>query len=235
MLACQHVIIPADWCVSMLTISVVSQKGGAGKSTLAIHLATEASIQGVRSLLIDLDPQGNAAKWGDRRGDKAPDVSAEHPAKLDAVLVAARNEGYGIVIFDTAPHADQTALRAARASNLVLIPCRPATFDLEAIQATLDLCALAKSQSVVVINAAPTRSRVVYEATQAVLGHGGQVSDVVVRQRVAFQHCMIDGRTAGEFEPGGAAAQEITELYADMLTRSHVELLVPQHAILARS
>lgn len=230
MLACQHVIILARWCFDMLTVSVISQKGGAGKSTLAIHLATEASAQGLRSLLIDLDPQGNAAKWGDRRGDRAPDVSAEHPAKLDAVLAAARVDGYGLVIFDTAPHADQTALRAARASNLVLIPCRPATFDLEAIQATLDLCTLAKKPSVVVVNAAPIRSRVVDEATQAVLGHGGQVSDVVVRQRVAFQHCMIDGRTASEFEPGGAAAQEIIDLYADVLTRCHATMSILSHA-----
>ena len=235
MTACQHVVILAIWCVDMLTMSVISQKGGAGKSTLAIHLATEASAQGLRSLLIDLDPQGNASKWGDRRGDRSPDVSAEHPAKLDAVLAAARIEGYGIVIFDTAPHADQTALRAARASDLVLIPCRPATFDLEAIQATLDLCTLAKKQSVVVVNAAPTRSRVVDEATRAVLGHGGQVSDVIVRQRVAFQHCMIDGRTAGEFEPGGAAAQEITDLYADMLTRCHAKMSVVTHIDVMRS
>lgn len=213
----------------MLTVSVISQKGGAGKSTLAIHLATEGAVQGLRSLLIDLDPQGNAAKWGDRRGDKAPDVSAEHPAKLTVVLAAAQSEGYGLVICDTAPQADQTALQAARASDLVLIPCRPATFDLEAIQATLDLCALARKQGLVVINAAPIRSKVVEEATRAVIGHGGAVSTVIVRQRVAFQHCMIDGRTAGEFEPGGAAAQEISNLYADMIAYRQFDMPAYQH------
>ncbi len=213
----------------MLTVSVISQKGGAGKSTLAIHLASEGAAQGLRSLLIDLDPQGNAAKWGDRRGDKSPDVSAEHPAKLSTVLAAARSEGYGLVIFDTAPHADQTALQAARASDLVLIPCRPATFDLEAIQATLDLCVLARKQGLVVINAAPVRSKVVDEAFHAIIGHGGAVSAVTVRQRVAFQHCMIDGRTAGEFEPGGVAAQEITELYADMMTHAKAGVSALQH------
>lgn len=218
----------------MLTVSLISQKGGAGKSTLAIHLATEAAVRGQRSLLIDLDPQGNAAKWGDRRGDRSPDVSAEHPAKIEAVLAAARAEGYGLVFFDTAPHADQTALRAARASDLVLVPCRPATFDLEAIQATLDLCSLAKKQSVVVVNAAPIRSKVVEEATQAVRGHGGRVSAVVVRQRVAFQHCMIDGRTAGEFEPGGAAAQEIGDLYSDVIACLSADTSSPRHAGMPR-
>jgi chromosome partitioning protein len=68
----------------------------------------------------------------------------------------------------------------------------------------------------VVINAAPIRSRVTTEAEEAIAEKGAQISPVVIRQRVAFQHCMIDGRTAAEFEPGGAAAQEITQLLANL-------------------
>lgn len=207
----------------MLTVAFISQKGGAGKSTLAIHLATEAASQNRRTLLIDLDPQGNATQWGDRRGEAAPDVSAEHPAKLEMVIEAARADGYDLVVLDTAPHADQTALRAARIADLVLVPCRPATFDLEAIATTLDLCALAKREGVVIINAAPIRSRVVDEAIDAVKQRGGVVSPIVIRQRVAYQHCMIDGRTAAEYEPGGAAAAEISALYADMMAPAHAE------------
>ena len=90
-----------------------------------------------------------------------------------------------------------------------MVPCRPATFDLAAISATLDLCKLANKEAIVVINAAPIRSRVVQEAEEAVREKGGIVSPVVIRQRVSFQHCLIDGRTAGEFEPG---AQRQTRL-----------------------
>jgi chromosome partitioning protein len=204
-----------------ITIALVSQKGGAGKSTLALHLAAEASSRGQRALLVDLDPQGNVAKWGDRRGDAPPDVSAEDPANLDKALRAAGTEGYELIVLDTAPHADQTALRAAKSADLVLVPCRPATFDLEAVHTTLDLCQLTKRPAIVVLNAAPIRSRVVDEAQQAVRDHGGAVCPVVVHHRVAFQHCLIDGRTAAEFEPGGAAALEIAALYADVLSRLH--------------
>ncbi len=203
----------------MMTVAMVSQKGGAGKSTLALHVAAEAAGRGRRALLIDLDPQGNIAKWGDRRGDAPPDVSAEHPANLDRALKAAETEGYDLVVLDTAPHADQTALRAARASDLVLVPCRPATFDLEAVTATLELCQLTKRRAVVVLNAAPIRSRVVEEARGAITDQGGKVCPVVIRQRVAYQHCVIDGRTASEFEPGGAASLEVAALYDDMMTR----------------
>jgi chromosome partitioning protein len=205
------------------TIALVSQKGGAGKSTLALHLAAEAAARGQRALLVDLDPQGNVAKWGDRRGQVPPDVSAEHPANLDKALLAAAAEGYAVIVLDTAPHADQTALRAARSADLVLVPCRPATFDLEAINTTLDLCQLTKRPAMVVLNAAPIRSRVVDEAQRAVGEHGGEVCPVVIHHRVAFQHCLIDGRTAAEFEPEGAAALEIAALYADVLSRLNAD------------
>ena len=123
------------------------------------------------------------------------------------------------MVIDTAPHADRGALLAARAADLVLVPCRPAVFDLGAIEGTLDVCKLAKRAAVVVLNAAPVRSRVVEEAGEAIRTAGATISPVIIRQRVAFQHCLNDGRTAGEFEPGGVAADEIASLLEDMNTR----------------
>src|SRR4051812_46972410 len=193
--------------------AAISQKGGAGKTTLAVHLAAEGAARGVRTLLVDLDPQGNADKWGERRGDLPPDVAAESPASLQKVLTAAREQGYELVILDTAPHANQTALQAAKASDIILVPCRPSQFDLEAIAATLDLCDLAKKPATVVLNAAPVRSRVVDEEIEAVKGRGGALCPVIIRERVAFRHCIPGGNTADEFEPGCAAAQEIRQLY----------------------
>lgn len=202
----------------MHKIALISQKGGSGKSTLSLHLAAEAARDGKRTLLVDLDPQGNAVRWAGRRGDRAPDVSAESPAALEGVIGEARRVGYGLLIVDTAPNADHTALVAARAADLVLVPCRPSQFDLEAISATLDLCAMAKRRAVVVLNAAPIRSRVVQEAREAVEGRGAVMADVVIRERVAFRHCMPDGLVAAELDPDCAAADEIKALYRYMLT-----------------
>jgi chromosome partitioning protein len=208
----------------MQTIAVISQKGGAGKTTLAIHLAAEGAARGRKTLLIDLDPQASSARWADRRGDRAPDVSSEHPGRLAAALAAARAQGYGLTILDTAPHADQAALTAARAADQVVVPCRPSILDIDAIGATIDLCRLAGRPGVVVLNAAPVRSRVVDDAAAAVAKLGGVVADVVIRERVAFRHALIDGRVAGEFEPGGAAAGEVTALY-NSLAGNHVDEL----------
>jgi chromosome partitioning protein len=205
----------------MQVIAIVSQKGGVGKSTLAVHLATEANAQGQRVLLLDLDPQGSAMEWANRRGDLPPDVSGANPASIGKEIERAKGEGFDLVVIDTAPHADHAALQAARAADIVAIPCRPSTFDIAAISATLDLCKLANKQAVVVINAAPIRSRVTTEAEEAIVEKGGKVSPVVIRQRVAFQHCMITGHTAAEFEPDGAAAREITRLLADLKPSKH--------------
>jgi chromosome partitioning protein len=199
------------------TIAVISQKGGNGKTTLAIHLAALAS-ESNKVILMDLDPQGSAIEWASRRGDRPPDITPAHPAALAKEIERAGEEGYTFAVIDTAPHADHAALQAARSADLVVIPCRPATFDIAAIGATLDLCKLANKQAVVVLNSAPIRSRVVDEAIEAIGEKGGHVSPIVIRQRVAYQHCLIDGRTAGEFEPHGAAANEMAELLANLQT-----------------
>jgi len=112
----------------------------------------------------------------------------------------------------------------------VLIPCRPSQFDIEAIGATLDLCEVAKRQAVVVLNAAPIRSRVVEEAREAIAGRKTTVCPVVIRERVALRHCMPDGMVAAELDPASAAAKEITALYEHMMTCLNVYIKTKRHA-----
>ena len=81
----------------------------------------------------------------------------------------------------------------------------------------------------VVLNAAPVRSRVVDEAAAAVRKLGGEVAEVVIRERVAFRHALVDGRVAQEFEPGGAAALEVAALY-ELLTRNLESKSTRKHA-----
>jgi chromosome partitioning protein len=197
----------------MKTVAIISQKGGAGKTTVAVHLATAAAAAGHAAAIIDLDPQGTAASWGDRRQAGAPEVVSGQAARLPVLIDAARTGGADLLVLDTAPNADQTALRAAQFADLVLVPCRAATFDLEAIKTTLTLTQIAQKPSFVVLNAVPPRSGVGREAAEGLEGQGAQVAPVMLSQRAAFAHGVIDGRTAQEFEPDGKAAEEVDRLY----------------------
>ena len=214
----------------MKIIAIISQKGGAGKTTLAVHLATAAASAGHTAAVIDLDPQATAASWGDRRVAEAPEVISGQAARLPALVNAARQNGAEFLVLDTAPNADQVVSLAARAADLVLIPCRAAAFDLEAIETTLMLAKAALKPAYVVLNAVPPRSGVGREAAEGLVARGAQVAPHQLTHRAAFAHGVIDGRSAQEFEPNGKAADEIEALYewlcgvVDLPTRGHAHI-----------
>jgi chromosome partitioning protein len=197
----------------MKVIAILSQKGGAGKTTLALHLAVAAERDGHSAAVIDLDPQASAAGWGDSREAATPAIVSAQASRLPQVLEAARNVGAALVIIDTAPHSESAALAAARAADLILIPCRPTILDLRAIGSTIDLAKLAGKPAAVVLNTVPPRGSLGEEAKQAVLGYGVGIAPVTVGQRAAFQHALTAGLAAQEYEPHGKAAEEITQLY----------------------
>lgn len=197
----------------MKTVAIVSRKGGAGKTTLAVHLAVAASIKGKEVAIIDLDPQASAAGWGDSRTAETPAVVSAQAARLPKVLETAANAGADLAIIDTAPHSETAALAAIRAADLILIPCRPAILDLRAISDTIDLVNLAKKTATVVLNAVPPRGSLADEAVEAIASYGMTVAPVKVGQRAAFVHSLTTGLTAQEYEPEGKAAEEIQQLY----------------------
>lgn len=197
----------------MHSVAMVCQKGGAGKTTLAVHLAIEAHRRGLKTLLIDVDQQGSAAKILERRGDEPPDVATEHPARLEASIRAAAREGYDVVILDTAPQADQAAIKAARVANTILIPVRPSIVDLDAIDATLDVCRLVQNPGLFVLNAVSAQGQEADGAERAIIARGGKVCDVRIGDRKVFRAAFNDGRAAQEIDASSKAAGEIGRLF----------------------
>ena len=197
----------------MKTISIISQKGGAGKTTLALNLAGAAEIFGHRSVVIDLDPQASAKGWHDHRQKESPVVISAQASRLNDVLTTARQHGADICIIDTAPHSETAALAAARAADLILIPCRAGILDLRGISSSVDLAQLAKRPALIVLNAVPPRGALADQAADAIRPYGIEVATARISQRAAFYHSLTAGQTAVEFEPDGVAAQEIRTLY----------------------
>jgi chromosome partitioning protein len=203
----------------MRVITIASQKGGSGKTTLALHLAAEAERSGETAVIVDLDPQASATGWKDSRDGDTPAVVSIAPARLEQALRTAREHGANLVLVDTAPQVESPTLAAARLSDLILVPCRPAILDLRAIGATLDIARLAKKPAAVVLNAVPARGSLAAEAIEAIAAYDVPVAPVHLGQRAAFVHALTAGQVAQEYEPGGKAAEEVSRLY--MWTRTY--------------
>ncbi|MDP1028764.1 ParA family partition ATPase [Sphingomonas sp. KR1UV-12] len=198
----------------MKTIAVISQKGGAGKTTLAIHLAAVAQEAGRLALIIDTDPQATASQWAAWRQDAPPEVIDSPPPRLAAKVAAAGEQGAGLIVIDTPPHADSAARAAVEVADLVLIPCRPSAFDLAAIQTTAKLVQLLRKPAYVVFTAgSPNAPRVYAEAGELVDSYGTPPCPVLIPDRAAYRHASAEGRTVMELEPAGKAAEDIRDLY----------------------
>lgn len=200
----------------MKTLAIIAQKGGSGKTTIAVHLAVCAVQKGQNVALIDIDPQGSANKWFHARSNTEGLIAIQSQAEaLPALLKKAKDGGVDFVIIDTAPHSDKAAAIVAKLADFVLIPTRPARFDLETIASTMEIIQLTKTPAAVVMNAIP-RGNLAADAKEALKAQGFPVLDTMVSSRVAFSHAVIDGRSVHEYEPNGKAAEEIDELFAVM-------------------
>lgn len=208
----------------MRIISIVSQKGGAGKTTLAVNLGAAAAEAGTPVRIYDIDPQGSALAWADQRGTREPAVRQALPHRLPAEFPEAEADGIELVIVDSAAGAESASLTAARVADLVVIPCRPSMFDLVAIEATLEIAEIAGTPAVIALNAVPARGPAAGEATAALSRRGVGVLPHAVGQRQAFVHATSHGLGAVEFEPRGKAAAEIRGLWAALVRRERPDL-----------
>ena len=113
----------------MKVIAFMGQKGGTGKTTLAVHTAVLASQEDPRVVLIDTDPQQSSTTWGGSRQAESPIVATAAASQLDEVLAAARSEDVQMAFVDSAPHAAPSASDVARLADFVVIPTRASALE----------------------------------------------------------------------------------------------------------
>jgi chromosome partitioning protein len=198
----------------MQTIAIIAQKGGAGKTMVALSLAVAGSRAGKSTAVIDLDPQATATRWADRLTDKELVVTSAQAARLPQLLQAARDKAADLVIIETPLRVEQAALTAAKFADLIIIPCQPSINDLETIGATMELLKFAgNAHSIVVLNGTTSRGDRIAQAEGAIRDMKVAVAPLSLGYRTAYKDSAALGLTAQEYEPNGKAAEEITALY----------------------
>lgn len=197
----------------MKTLAVLSEKGGAGKTTVTVHLAVAAQLAGLDVAIIDIDPQASAADWADQRGS-APEAVAIPPARLDKLLADLRTNGADLAIIDTPREANNAGFIAAQAADFVLIPFKRGGFDFRALKRTLDLCRLTNKRPCLLLNGLRIgASRVEADAREALAAYDCDVAPVVFHDRAAYVTTSITAKTAQETDPASDAAAEIEALF----------------------
>jgi chromosome partitioning protein len=194
---------------------VAASKGGAGKSTIAVHLTTLAS-KTRPVVLVDLDGQRSASSWGRRRRTDAPQLVEADPHQLASVQTEAGRRGAGLLVVDTAPRLDLRPL--VKLAAFVAIPTRPGALDLEAVGRSVGEVASSKGRGAIVLNAVPPgrggrEAAIVREARAVLAGSPIPLAPMSVGLRASLAHALIEGQAVHEFEPDGKAAQEIESLW----------------------
>jgi chromosome partitioning protein len=197
----------------MRVLSLVSQKGGVGKTTLATALAVAAHRDGKRPVLIDLDPQASASFWMDTRQDDGLAVSAIPSSRLGHVLKAAAEAGAELAVIDTPPFAKDIAYEAAERADFVLVPTRPAVLDVMAMTRTIDLIKAFQKQAAVVLTFCPPAGKEIDDTEVAVRALEAELCPVRIGTRIAYSRAQQSGLAAQELDPHGKAAAEIRDLY----------------------
>lgn len=202
----------------MKTLAVLSRKGGAGKTTVALHLAVAAQAGGRRVALVDMDPQRSAADWWRSRSAETPELVEVDHGSLAAVVKAAKADGVDLLVVDTRPSAEEDALEAATSADLGLLVVKPSILDLRAVAGTVETVKQARTPGVILINQAPpargdVEAAITQEARAALEGYGLPVLPVILHSRAAYHAALIDGRAVNELEPNGKATAETSALW----------------------
>ena len=197
----------------MKSIAFLSQKGGSGKTTLAVHTAVTAQESGENVVVIDTDPQQSAMTWAEARTTDVPPVAAINANEIQKVFDAAEAESMTLAIVDTAPHAAPEASVIASKVDLIAIPVRPSAFDIAAVGNAVEIAKAANTKTVFVLSACPFRSPEIAETRELLKTYGLPVAPTDITERRAFSRAVASGRAVTEFESDGKAAAEIRALW----------------------
>ena len=194
--------------------AVISQKGGAGKTTIALHLAVSAANDGRSIVVLDLDAQQSAVRWSRIRESDEPRLSGVILPDLARSLATATKEGVDYVIIDTSPRADSDSIEVAKQADMIIVPVRPSFLDLAAVDETMQVIKAAKQEdkTILVLNAVAPRTTEAKDAADFLKGLGTVLREQL-GERADYRRALLKGQGVTEFAPKSAAAKELAKFY----------------------
>ena len=206
-----------------MIISLLNQKGGVGKTTLAVHLAERLFQLGKSVLFVDADPQGSALDWAAMRQEEPPHfpvIGLPKPTLHRELPAIAKHHDF--VLIDGPPRVNELARAAIMASEVVLIPIQPSPLDVWAAKEIVDLLREASIfketiKSAFVINRKIVNTAIGRDVVDALAAYPVPVLKTTIGQRVAFAESAAQGQTVLHLAPNGPASQEIISLVNELL------------------
>lgn len=200
----------------MKVTAIAAQKGGAGKTTTSFHLGVELERLGEGPVcLIDLDEQGNLAKWAKRREDQtdyaAPRFLQTTIEDLPRALAILEQQGFKHVVIDTPGRVNAETDAALKAADLVIIPSRPSAMDLDAIGPSIRDVLDHKKPLVFLVNATKRGTRIANDTIMALAQHG-RIVPTTLGDRIIFSTAYAMGASVQELEPESKSAFEVRKM-----------------------
>ena len=203
-------------------ITISQQKGGTGKTTLAVHLAMGfVKYHNYKVAVVDTDPQGSLGKWFMIRTEKK--ITNENLTFKTASLWGAQYESNtlkknnDIVIIDTPPKIESDARPSIEASDLVLIPMTPSHVDFWATEAIIDIAKKANKKIMIQINRANQRSKLIVKTNDYIKSLNVPAVEGIIGNRQIYASSMGEGKTAVEKQKKGSAVDEIKNISDQIL------------------
>jgi len=204
-------------------ITVAQQKGGSGKTTIAVHLAVHFLREGRSVAVLDTDPQGSLGRWFMARLDAtegAPGLEFSTASAWGVGYEAGKlKRAYDIVLIDTPPKADSDLRPALREADLVLVPVAASALDIWATEAVLDLVDRTKRSAMTVLNRARPGTRVHAEALEHLRDLPAASAETALNNRVIYAEAMGRGLGVSERARAGPAAAEVSALASEVAAR----------------
>lgn len=202
----------------MKTLAVISRKGGAGKTTLAVNLAIASHMAGWSTILADIDPQRSASDSLRARTMPGPTLAEITAGKLFHTRSQALHDACDVMLIDTPAAPDSDVALAVNSADLCVLVCRPTFLDIASVARSAEMVRRLGKAGLIVLSQAPPRRNglepsLVLKAIEALRFCGLPVAPVGLRARSVYQQSIAHGRSVKEWDPANPAAQEIDRLW----------------------